>query len=282
MKRNPYAYSILRFFHDITAGEFVNVGVAVYSNETGELIFKIRPSLGRFGDILDDNKAANFRSLIKLTKDRAELVSHSPTNLDLGNQYKSLGDALRDIFPNDDSALQWSEVHFGLSYNLEETATRLYTRFCGKYDRKSQQTGRVVDNDAWTSFRRKLSERNMLGYFEPKVIQSGGDEIAFPFAWKNGIWHCIEPISLDLAREEQIRAKAHKCVGEIVGIRDAIEDFAVYYVVSKPKSHELDGVFKKALKILKDNPFKTVEVFEEGQETPLLEKLTAQIEKHPQ
>jgi len=279
MTRSPYTYSLLRYYHDITSGEFVCVGVAVYCPVQQAVRFKIRPTLGRFGDILDDDRAANFRAMLKYIQARSKAVANESCGLDLKAQHSSLDDALREIFPRDDSALQWSEIKAGLSADLNQTVNRLYERYCAKYDRKQQFAGKS-DNDAWRSFRTKLADRNMLDFFDEKKIEGKSDEVKFPFAWKNGVWHCIEPISLDLAKADQLRAKVHKCAGEIVGIRDAMEEFAVYFIVSRPQRPALDEAFQKALGILKNIPHH-VEVYEEGSEAPLLDRLTDQISQHP-
>lgn len=279
MTRSPYTYSLLRYYHDITSGEFVCVGVAVYCLVNRTVHFKIRPSLGRFGDILDDDRAANFRSLLKYIQVRANSVASESCGLNLQTQFNSIDDALREIFPRDDSALQWGDVKSGLSSDIHQTVERLYERYCAKYDRRRQHSGKS-DNDAWRAFRTKLADRNMLEFFDEKKIEGKSDEVKFPFAWKNGLWHCIEPISLDLAKAEQLRAKVHKCAGEIVGIRDAIENFAVYFIVSRPQHSNLDEAFQKAIGVLKNIPHQ-VEVYEEGDEAPLLDRLTKQISQHP-
>jgi len=279
MTRSPYTYSLLRYYHDITSGEFVCVGVAVHSAMERAVRFKLRPSLGRFGDLLDDDRAANFRTMLKYIQARTKAVADESTGLNLKARYGSLEDALREVFPRDDSALQWSEPKSGLSSDIERTVERLYDRYCAKYDRKQQHAGKS-DTDAWRSFKLKLADRNMLEFFDEKKIEGKSDEVSFPFAWKNGVWHCIEPISLDLAKAEQLRAKVHKCAGEIVGIRDAEEDFAVYFIVSRPQRSALDEAFEKALGVLKNIPHR-VEVYEEGNESPLLDRLTEQIAQHP-
>jgi hypothetical protein len=53
------------------------------------------------------------------------------------------------------------------------------------------------------------------------------DEIDFQHAWKNGAWHCLEPVSFDLLRADSIREKAHKVLGELTSLRDATEPFKV-------------------------------------------------------
>jgi Protein of unknown function (DUF3037). len=277
MSQIVYSYALLRYYHDVVAGEFINIGVAVFCR--GEVWFKVRPSLGKFGDLLETDLASNARSLLKYLKARTDEVSLNSRSID-PKLYGSLKQALLDVMPSDDSTLQWSEPKDGLTKDIEATLGRLYARYCGKYDRKIPSKGRT-DDEVLKDFRLKLATRNMLSYFSEKSIVSDTDEVKFPFAWKNGIWHCIETISLDLAKADSVRDKAHKCAGEIVGIRDAIEPFAVYYVVSPPKRPGLQDAFTKALKILQKIPHEAIEVYEEGREGPLLDKLTAQIGHHP-
>ncbi|MGY0666011.1 DUF3037 domain-containing protein [Bordetella bronchiseptica] len=278
MKRQPYSYATLRFVHDIATGEFITVGVAVFSASTGFVKFRFRRSLGVAGEMFDTQQLANFRALMRTVRVRAEAVEtvqRQPLRLE---ECSSLNSVLLELFPRDASALQWTQVQHGLSSDLASTTDRLFARYCGKYDRRAARRG-VSDKDAWTNFHRKLEDRRIDTYFKPKVIGGPNDEVKFNLAWKNGVWHCIEPVSFDLADPDAIRTKAHTRAGEIVGIRDAAEEFSVYFVVTGPSEPSLQDAFQRAKGILSSSIL-PVEVYEAGHEDVLLDRMKDRIDAH--
>ncbi|OZI57268.1 DUF3037 domain-containing protein [Bordetella genomosp. 1] len=278
MKRQPYSYATLRFVHDIATGEFLTVGVAVYSASAKFLKFKFRRTLGVAGEIFDSHQLSSFRALMRTVRDRAASIEATQCDqLQLGAAV-SLETLLLELFPKDASALQWTSVQQGLTADLACTSDRLFARYCAKYDRRPVRRG-VSDKDAWSSFHRKLEDRRIARYFQPKVIGGQNDEITFNLAWKNGVWHCIEPVSFDLADPDAIRTKAHTRAGEIVGIRDSAEEFSVYFVVTPPEEASLQDAFERAKGILTNSPL-PVEVYEAGQEDALLERMRDRIAAH--
>jgi hypothetical protein len=43
-----------------------------------------------------------------------------------------------------------------------------------------------------------------------REIVADADTKTFSKAWKNGVWHCLEPVSFDLVDGSSIHAKAHR------------------------------------------------------------------------
>lgn len=281
MNRRRYIYSTLRYVHDIASQEFFVVGVAVYDPETGESEFRFRKSLGLAGELFDSRQLSNFRAVMRSIDSRSKLIkeSHQSILRSAVGECAKFDDVLLDFFPKDDSALRWSPQQSGLASDLPSTADRLYQRYCAKYDRTKHKV-RTSDKDALTALSKKLTARRLGKYFSEKAIKGRNDEVKFPLAWKNGIWHCIEPVSFDLSDAEAIRDKAHKRVGEMVGIRDSNEAFAVYYVLTPPEEGDLDGAFDRAKGILSNAPLETVEVFEQEDADALLQRFAEQIARH--
>ncbi|CAB5287371.1 DUF3037 domain-containing protein [Burkholderia multivorans] len=278
--RNSYSYSILRYIHDISTGEFVNVGIAIYSANANYFEFNLRRSLGTISEIFPDIKAHAFKSLLRTVGRRLESVkSNFGSVLRLNDDPRSLDELLAQTLPKDDSALVWANQGTGVSANLDSVFLRLFDRYVAKYDRPKQRHGRT-DEDVARSVKKKLAERNLLEFFEEKTIQGKSDDVKFDLAWKNGVWHCIEPLSFDLNAAENIRDKAHKCAGSIVGISDSPDKFKIYLVLAKPNRPELANAFERAMGIL-DN-VSSAEIYAEDDQESLLDKLTQDISNHNQ
>ena len=276
--RNAYNYSILRYIHDISTGEFVNVGIAVYSAKANYFEFNLRRSLGTISEIFPEIKAHAFKSLLRTVGRRLESVkSNFGSVFELRDDSRSFDELLAETLPKDDSALVWANQGTGVSINLDSVLLRLFERYVAKYDRPKQRHGRT-DEDVARGLKKKLEERNLLGFFEEKTIQGKSDDVKFDLAWKNGVWHCIEPLSFDLNAAENIRDKAHKCAGSIVGISDSPDKFKVYLVLAKPDRPELANAFERAMGIL-DN-VSSAEIYAEDDQESLLDKLTQDIWDH--
>ncbi|WP_035877270.1 DUF3037 domain-containing protein [Cupriavidus sp. amp6] len=278
--RTPYFYSVLRYIHDIATGEFVNVGVVLLSPREKRVHFKFRKSLGRISEILPDVSHSSFRTVIRGVTQRFESVRKAyEAPLELDSRESGLQEILMSVVPKDDSGLQWSTISSGLSADTEATFARLYERYAGKYDRVKGKLGRT-DDDVWRSFKKQLEKRHLLSYFEEKTIHGKNDDVKFDLAWKNGLWHCVEPVSFDLVAADSIREKAQKCAGEIVGVSDASEKFKIYLLLAKPSSPDLNDAFHRAVGILKNVQSVPMEIFLEEDEGKLIDSLGEQIEAH--
>lgn len=278
MKRHPYFYTTLRYIHDIATQEFFVVGVVLFSPEQRFLSLNLRKTLGKAGEIISSDQLSDFRAIMRMMAARcSQAEKETQSELLLDSSCAKLEDVLSKVLQADDSALQWAPVQNGLSSDLEKTSKRLFARYCEKYDRINQPK-RVTDRDAWKRFESKLKDRHVDRYFTEKSIKGKIDGVKFPFAWKNGIWHCIDPVSFDYSDSEAIRNKVHRHIGEIATIRDAKEDYKVYYITTPPSDSRLRDAYAKALELLRETPHGKIEVLSEEPELDnFLDAITKKI-----
>lgn len=119
----------------------------------------------------------------------------------------------------------------------------------------------------------------MLRHFVTKTIAVDDDEIEFKHAWKNGVWHCLAPVSFDLASADSIREKAHKWLGQLTSVSKTREDFKLYFLVGEPTQAELRPAFESALSILGKSSIE-LEVVLEARAGELSEQLAAEVRAH--
>lgn len=278
-KRKAYSYSILRYVHDIATGEFINVGVAVHCPSDDFFEVSCRSTLGRLGDTFPDIDANSFRSLIRNTSKRyAELSATYISPLNLEDNECSLDSLLRSVTQKDDSALVWTPAQPGLTFDARKTLTLLFARYVSKYDKRPPAHKRS-DEDVWRKFNKGLIDRHIADFFVEKKIEVRDVEVRFKSAWKNGIWHCIEPISFDLSAPESIKEKAHKFLGQVTSVRNASEKFKIYMILGKPENSDLQGAFDTARHILESLPIEN-EIYLENEADTLLDNLKTQIQFH--
>jgi hypothetical protein len=275
--REAYSYTVLRYVHDVMTGEFVNVGVVLHA--TGELKSKFRTTHGRVANIFPGLDEKAFKDALRAVSNAvADLAKKEST----AGLFQTKPDALklaRKVMVSDDSSFQWSPPGSGVTRDLEATVLQLYDRFVMRHDKRSADARRV-DADVWKPVREKLEELNVLDKFGTQTFHGSLDDITFKHAWKNGIWHAIEPVSLDLSDEDAIKGKAHKLRGHLDSVAQGLlEQFSLNVVIGKPSNPDLFGAYQAAKKIL-ENSDVVPHVYEEDAVDELAEKLADEIKAH--
>jgi len=274
-----YTYTILRYVHDTTTGEFVNVGVALYAPKARYASAMCRTTYGRLNKIFPGMNGEHFRSLMRHIQARFEERGEQLADELPLSEAKNVMEFALSILPHDDSSLQWSPVGSGRTANPSETLDKVFERMVLQHDEQPQRTRRT-DQDVWRNFKRSLEERRLLHYFEPKKIVVQDDEVEFKYAWKNGIWHCLEPISFDLTEADNIREKAHQWLGQITSVQNAAEQFKLYLLVGQPQQDQLRPAFESAMSILNKIAIDK-QIFLEQDVEKLTNLIAQEVTSHP-
>jgi hypothetical protein len=165
-----------------------------------------------------------------------------------------------------------------LTEDPSKTLEGLFDRMVMSYE-GAQHTPKRSDEEVWKKFKRTLETRNIARFLQPKKIVGTVDEVEFQHAWKNDVWHCLEPISFDLADSDGIRVKAHRWLGQLMSVKDARDPFKVYMLLGEPQQEELSDAFRKAVRILEQIPVEKKIVLE--QDAPQFsEQFSLEIEAH--
>lgn len=245
--REAYSYTILRYVHDVVTGEFVNVGVVVHAKSG--LRSKFRTTHGRVSSVFPGLNKKAFKASLAAVKAAIKDVQQSEAS---AGMFQLSPDAMTlacKALVADDSSFQWSPAGSGITRDAAATVEQLFDRFVTRHEKQTSR-GRN-EADVWRPIREKLEELNVADRFKERTFNGSDDEITFDHAWKNGRWHAIEPVSLDLLAADDIRQKAHRLRGHLDSVADAISDnLSLNLVVARPASPELADAYEAALKIL--------------------------------
>jgi Protein of unknown function (DUF3037) len=253
--------------HDGVTGEFVNVGVALYSADAKWLGALCTPQYGRITKVFDRIDGERFRQLVRHIQEAViELGRRMQSEL----EFEPIGERtieklLAKVLPPDDSSLQFSPAGAGLSDDPTATLTELYERYVVRYAGPSELPSRS-DEEVWRSFREPLEKRNVLQHLAPKRIIAPDFDWEFRRAWRNEVWHVIEPVSLDLVDAGSILDKANRWVGRAISLLESSERFQIHLLVGKPQDSRVEGAYHKAWNILRKMPGDTQLVLEDGAE----------------
>lgn len=277
--KTTYTYTVLRYVHDTTTGEFANVGVALLAPEARYVSALCRSTYGRLGKVFPGMNGEAFKSLMRFIQSRFEEMG---TNLRQGLPFEktpaSVMPLAHSVLPPDDSSLQWSEPGSGITEDPSATLESIYARMVTRYD-ETPQYERRSDGEIWRKFKRGFESQHVLHCLRPKKIVVQDDEVDFEYAWKNDQWHCLEPLSFDLTAAESIREKAHRWLGQIMSVKDAKDRFKVYLLLGEPQAEKLKPAFEKALSILGKMPVEK-ELIREAEATRFSEQFANTVAAH--
>lgn len=277
--KTAYTYTVLRYVHDIATGEFVNVGVVIYAREARYASALCRATYGRLSKVFPGLDGEVFKGMMHYVQSRIEeLGAELRDELLLDGLPASVMDLAQSVLPRDDSSLQWSPPGSGLSDDPSRTLEGLFDRLVSSYDERPAKERRT-DEEVWRKYRRSLESRHVLKHLQPHRITVQDDEVEFRYAWRNGVWHCLEPVSLDLSSGDSIREKAHRWLGQIMSVKDAADRFKVYLLLGEPQQEGLRPAFDRAVSILHKLPVEK-EIVREESATEFSERFAREVETH--
>lgn len=275
--RRPYTYVLLRYRHDPLAGEFANVGVLVHEAASGFLDARVRTTLGpRLSKMFPTLDGESFKSALQSILRAVRKLSEKEG----ADMFASLSDAAgfaRRVMPHDETSFVWSQLGSGVTEDPQKALDKLYARFVTQYDGRPKASR--DDAAVWRPVRDMLVARNIADRLQPKVISSDVDQVEFEHAWKNGAWHCYQPLSFDLSSSENIREKAARWAGHMCALNRADEPFKPHFLVGAPSNPHLQAAYEKALKLLALSPG-APEVIEEAAAKDLVDKIEDELRAH--
>jgi hypothetical protein len=238
----PYTYRVLRYLHDPATGEGLNVGVLVYAPALRWLEARFNLNAGRLKRAFPSLDVDIHRALMRRLKTRFEAAALTCAHeLPFAERPSDLVGWANTILREDDSSLQWATEGGGITADPERELRELYERMVLRHQARVGRHGRE-DSDIWNLYRAPLLRTGAVGHLTRHAVRTELDEMTFDHAWKNGQWHCLQPLSLDLLEPESIRNKGHRLLGEVSGVREALDGHTLYLLLGEPK----DGPSRKA------------------------------------
>ena len=248
--KTPYSYSLLRYVHDVVTGEALNVGVVLHAPAARDLSARIQTKYGRltraFPKMNGDLHRDLMRGLQAAFDTAAVRYAEEPR---FSATADTLENRLHEVLRPDDSSLQWSAAGGGLTSDPAMELESLYQRMVAINESDKARHGRT-DDEVWGLYRAPLQRAKVLPHLTPHRVVTALDEIEFSNAWRNGAWHCLHPLSLDLIKPESIREKAHTLIGQMTGVRSAMSGNHLYLMLGEPSSANGRSTMERSLNLI--------------------------------
>jgi DUF3037 family protein len=280
----PFQYSVLHYIHDSFTGEYLNIGLAIYSQHPIFFRVKLLPKYSRITSTFpsaDGEYIHKYITRLQLRYDQlADKVNSDQATFDnwLPARVEEL---LASILPVDDSAIQFSPVRGGLSADLDSTFDDLYHRLVEAH-LSPESTESRSEEDVWHYYSQYLKNRPALHFLRSTTIQTSNSEIELDHAWKNGKWKALQPLSFDLAQPGTIRRKALTWLGTNVIINRSTQISKLYYLLGRPLREDklLSKAYQNAKNILtKEINTKKIEIIEEDAAEDFAREIAPKIEE---
>jgi hypothetical protein len=266
----PYTYTVLRYVHDVLTGEFVNVGVLLYSPDASFLKARCTTSYSRLSHFYGSVDGRSLLRLLRYVESATdELAERLFTTLRFEELPKDALTCSHSLIPPDDSALQFGELGVGFTQDPEKTLSLFFDRLVTYYMQRPPKATRM-DDDILPILKSSLARRHV--FVEPKVIVAPNDEHEFPIAWKNGMWKTCDAVSFDLSTSGDILAKANRWLGRAHTLRQSQEEFKLILFLGQPRQSDLWESYQKAENILNTMP-KPFELVREHEANSLAEEI---------
>lgn len=284
MSDKAYQYALLRYMHDPSTQEVLNVGVLLYSRDAKYLSAKLNTKYSRLSNAFQDVDGDYYRKVLSYLEVQ---IRHQQTRYNnigpIGGNLPQTIELVSDrILQTDESSLFFSAAGAGLATDLDEELEQLYDYFVGRFEKVPSHQGRD-DQDIWRSFVPDLDLRHVTLHLKPVTIKTPTYELTFEHAWKNEKWHPLEPVSFDLLHDSSIKEKANKWIGRIHTLGKSGQIGTMYLLVGKPKNKGLRKAYEDAIQNLKDGTASSelaLELVTENEADDFAKELAKIIEAH--
>jgi hypothetical protein len=145
-------------------------------------------------------------------------------------------DILNKLLPKDDSSVIFDQAKSGVTDDLVGTFNELYFRLV-EYYLQAEEKGTRSDEDVWITYSKPLREQRILTLLAPHTIRTENDTLDFEYAYKNGRWSLLQPISFDLMSAYNIKKKARLWLGNQMVLKNSKEELNLYLLLGKPNEN---------------------------------------------
>ncbi len=267
-----FYYSILQYRYAQSLGEVLNVGVLLLFPEQRQAAFLHPERLGRIRKLYPKFAERTIRSYFKGIVARTNQLTKQP---ELFADYEAHPRQLIDneILIRDSSALQFSEVKPSVLYteDLSAIGDQVYKLYLSFYD-EDEYRSRHDETYLLKEYKQLLRQRldgllSSKAFEQPVTVKAKGTSLSyqFPFAWQNGSFNLVKPVSFDLKLEQSINEKATLNVGQFTVLNDYAEQRNARFDVlaARPKDRKLYKPYGQAIQLLVNQP--RVNVVEEDE-----------------
>ena len=277
----PYQFALIRYLNNETSGEFVNVGLLMWSPSTRRLVARVSTRYSRMAQFFLNFDGLTYREVLSELRSRIASLADA---LQKGEQLafgegapqplpRDFQGILERVLRTDATALRWSPIMGGVVPDPEVRADELFEELIRRHEAPAHHRGRT-EEQIWSDVDRTLEESGLGDEIERHVRVSGSRyEYTFHAGWMNGKRQVMQPISFDLMDADTIVEKANTWSGRLYNLsKGNPKAFEFTAVVAPPSRTDLRKGYSRALGILEEAPA-VREIVSEGRFQSFIRKI---------
>lgn len=227
-------YQILRYQPYALSGEWVAVGVLLYSPEIQRLSFLKANRLDRASALFpwaDVDALRNiFLPIIKRESQLKLLGASAHGEIQFDSMPLRLESLSSQLIPENDNALQWGTEQRIRGESFDWIAEYLEEAIFDKHKKADSKS--LTDEEAWRKRFKPAVKEEIALFDQDRIIEVRQREFHFNYAKQNGSLHLIDPASFALAKTDSINKKLDRRYGKYIQIAQA--NPAVQYTIHVP------------------------------------------------
>ncbi len=278
MNKFGYTYCLVKYVHNPAAGEMLNIGVLLFSDEIKQILGKFEIHHERLSSAFANFDGYHYRFVIKnLEHSISQLNERFKPSL-FQREFEDIKGVFRSLVPDLGLSIQFGNVLAGITNSLEDEAEHIFYRLITSQTPQKEKKSRS-DEEVWTVFNKPLVKREVAKYIQPKIFVSGENNWKFNHTFKNEKWHILEPTTMDYAQAETMQYKAAKLLGETHILKENKEIKKIYVLLGEPRIASLRPAYIKAKNILNKIPIEK-EIIEERESESFAKEITSYMKEH--
>ncbi|HBL76346.1 MAG: hypothetical protein A2W90_08405 [Bacteroidetes bacterium GWF2_42_66] len=258
MISGTFKYSVLQYIPSQVLNERVNIGIIVFFPDEGSIHFIYPASFSRLKGFFKSFKEAKIKAYLNQIEKNIKLINKRDSLFftDFNNDEGLYTLIDQEILKSDDSALQFSSFFKSLSYTTDKIKiiNDLYNQFFEDYITKPVSS-HITEDAIRKTFIKQIKSKSpeLINKFQVDyIIKTENNEFQFDFAWQNGSFNLVKPVSFDLQETKKIQEKSILLYGNLSLLSDIaiINNYRFDLLVAKPQNKSIFSSFDRALKTI--------------------------------
>ncbi len=279
-----YSYCALRYLHNPSVGEVVNIGVLIYAPEQGFVAFRGEQrtkALSQLFGGFDRDDFLKFLNQIEASVKRFQnTMNQARGGLFEMEKFPENAEVLaRWLIADQNLSFQFGTAKAGVTRDLEGLIETVFNRMVRSQRPVVSERKRRDEEAVWNVFQNAFREHGINRVLSPHVIQTPAFDLPFDHAFKNERWHAIEPISFDYARREDIRDTAMHWYSYGAALSESDEFSQLYLLLGAPTNPDDKPAYEQAKRWLAKMPGHPILV-EESEAEEFANTLATEMKQH--
>ena len=279
-----YSFCPLRYRHDPSSGEAINVGVLIYAPDASWVRLRVERRTRAFSSLFRGFDRDEFGSFLTRLERGVEgfqeaLLQEQGRLFTLEKRPQNAGELAKWLLPDNNGSFQFGLPRAGITDDMLKLSDTVFERLIGSRRPELHERKRRDEGAVWSVFQNAFREQGIARALSRHVVQTPVFELPFEHAFQNERWHAIEPLSFDYARPEDIRDTAMLWYSYGAALSES-DDFAkLYLLLGPPVDSSHLPAYHKARRWLDKMPI-SHQIIEESQAEEFAADLAAEMKSH--